>query len=86
MEPEMVFYFSRHLARIDKGDEAPEMIVRAGEDGFLCAPQTLRNDPWLESVRALGGFADLLRRSEIQMETTRRACLSQAWFSKLASH
>jgi hypothetical protein len=76
-DPEGRFLLARHLAYVDRSEQALEMIVKAISDGFVCAPQTLRNDPWLGSVRAHPGFAGLLRSSEDLVESARRSW--RAW-------
>jgi DNA-binding winged helix-turn-helix (wHTH) protein len=81
VEPEMLFYFARHFAYMDRGGEALQMIGRAADAGFVCAPQTLRNDPWLESVRAHSWFGELLRDLEDRVKNARTKWL--AWESGL---
>jgi DNA-binding winged helix-turn-helix (wHTH) protein len=70
-EPETLLYFARHFARMDRGGEAVQMIGRAADAGFVCAPQTLRGDPWLESVRTHPWFGELLRSSEEMLKNAR---------------
>ena len=81
VEPEMLFYFARHFAYMERGGEALQMIGRAADAGFVCAPQTLRNDPWLESVRAHSWFGELLRDLEERVQNARTKWL--AWESGL---
>jgi DNA-binding winged helix-turn-helix (wHTH) protein len=76
-EPETLIYFARHFARIDRGGEAVQLIRRAGDAGFVCAPQTLRSDPWLEPVRMHPWFGELLRSSEEQVKNAR--AIWQPW-------
>jgi DNA-binding winged helix-turn-helix (wHTH) protein len=71
-EPELLFYFARHYGYLDRADEALRMMRRVVDQGFVCSPQTLRDDPWLDSVRARPGFSELLRTAEDAVEITRR--------------
>lgn len=71
VEPEMLFYFARHFSGIGRSDDAVEMIERATDAGFVCSAQTLRNDPWLESVRSHPQFAALLRNAEDLVDAAR---------------
>lgn len=70
-EPEMLFYLGRHYSYMGRGNDALRTIMKAIDAGFLCAPQTLRGDPWLGSVRAHPGFAELLRTAEETVQSTR---------------
>lgn len=63
-DAEMLFYFARHYARMDRPDQAIAAIEQASSGGFICSPQTLRLDPWLASVRAHLGYPALLRQAE----------------------
>ncbi len=42
---------------------ALEMFSRAIDKGFFCYPAMLR-DPWLDSLRGLNEFTDLLRKAQ----------------------
>ena len=42
---------------------ALEMMSRAIDRGFFCYPAMLR-DPWLDSLRGLTEFSDLLRKAQ----------------------
>lgn len=63
-DAEMLFYFARHHARMDRPGEAISAIEQASRSGFVCSPQTLRLDPWLASIRAHPGYPALLRQAE----------------------
>jgi DNA-binding winged helix-turn-helix (wHTH) protein len=63
-ETEMLFYFSRHYAAMDRAEEAMQAIANAARCGFVCGPQTLQSDPWLASLRGHPGFADALVQAE----------------------
>ena len=59
-EPEVLIYIARHYSYIGEADLAIATLNRAIAAGFVCAPDTLRSDPWLESVRAHSAFRSLL--------------------------
>ena len=58
-EPEVIFYMARHYSFMERADDAVRMIRKSMDGGFNCSPQTLCNDPWLNSVRAHRAFAEL---------------------------
>ena len=62
-DPEIYYYMSRHLARINGPRKAISMLDRAIDAGFQCWSALLR-DPWLESVRAAPGFVELRTKAE----------------------
>ncbi|HEV2279608.1 MAG TPA: winged helix-turn-helix domain-containing protein [Acidobacteriaceae bacterium] len=61
---EMVFYFGRHFAYTGICDKALGMITEAVRSGFVCAPQTLRTDPWLAPLGVHPDFPALLENAE----------------------
>lgn len=67
-EPEVLFYFARQYARIGRVASATRSIRKATEAGFVCAPETLVNDPWFESLRKHRGFASILAESRANVE------------------
>ncbi|MBB5316060.1 tetratricopeptide (TPR) repeat protein [Edaphobacter lichenicola] len=67
-EPEILLYFARHYARLRMTDLAVEALKRAAQSGFVCAPATLRSDPWLSTVRKHPEFSSLLRTAETLVE------------------
>jgi hypothetical protein len=62
-DPEGLFYMARQLAYLGEKPMALEMFSRAIEKGFFCYPAMLR-DPWLDSLRGLNEFTDLLRKAQ----------------------
>src|SRR5262249_15502191 len=62
-DPEGLFYMARQLAYLGEKPVALEMFSRAIEKGFFCYPAMLR-DPWLDSLRGLNEFTDLLRKAQ----------------------
>jgi DNA-binding winged helix-turn-helix (wHTH) protein len=67
-EPEILIYFARHFAYMGLADRAMEAAKHARQSGFLCAPQTLRADPWFKALRKHPEFKSLLSRSEASAE------------------
>ena len=51
-EPEATVYLARHYSYLGAADEAIGMLQQSAAAGFVCAPETLRRDPWLTTVRA----------------------------------
>ena len=62
-DPEGIFYMARQLAYLGEKPMALELFRRAVDNGFLCYPRMLR-DPWLDSLRGLKEFTDLLRKAQ----------------------
>jgi DNA-binding winged helix-turn-helix (wHTH) protein len=50
-EPEILLYFARHYARLNKPELAITALKQAAQSGFVCAPQTLTSDPWFSTLR-----------------------------------
>jgi DNA-binding winged helix-turn-helix (wHTH) protein len=63
-EPEVLIYLARHYSFIGERDLAMTTLSHATESGLVCAPSTLRSDPWLESVRVHPSFGSLLSTAE----------------------
>ena len=60
------YHSPRRLAltnRVGAGPAALEAMERVVERGFYC-PAALKDDPWVETLRAEPGFGALLRRAE----------------------
>jgi hypothetical protein len=70
-EPEILAYFARHFSYLGSADRAMMAAKQAQESGFLCAPQTLRMDPWFSTLREHSQFKSLLSRSETLAEEAR---------------
>jgi DNA-binding winged helix-turn-helix (wHTH) protein/tetratricopeptide (TPR) repeat protein len=70
-EPEIVAYFARHYALLGFGEAAAVALNRAADEGFICAPETLRRDPWLGALRKSAAFKPLLSRSEARVKSAR---------------
>jgi DNA-binding winged helix-turn-helix (wHTH) protein len=69
-EPEIMIYFARHYAYMGLVDRAMKAATGAQQSGFLCAPQTLRLDPWFGALRKHSQFKALLSRSESLVESS----------------
>ena len=63
-EPEALIYLARHYSYIGASDLAIATFDQAIASGFVCAPSTLRDDPWLESIRTHPEFPALIRTAE----------------------
>jgi len=63
-EPEILIYFARHYAYMGLADGAMEAVKQAREAGFVCAPKTLRMDPWFGALRQHAEFKVLLNQTE----------------------
>jgi DNA-binding winged helix-turn-helix (wHTH) protein len=72
LEPEVVMYFARHFSHLKMADRAMKCLNAAMAAGFVCAPETLRSDPWLEAIREHVEFDTLLGTVERIVEGGRR--------------
>jgi DNA-binding winged helix-turn-helix (wHTH) protein/tetratricopeptide (TPR) repeat protein len=70
-EPEILFYFARHYGYIKSFDSSIRAFEKALASGFTCAPETLRQDPWLRGLRKHRKFGALLERSQTLVEAAR---------------
>jgi DNA-binding winged helix-turn-helix (wHTH) protein len=75
-EPEALIYFARHYSRIGAAEDAIGTLKQAAQSGFICAPSTLRADPWLAAARQHPGFAELLAGAENLTRDARFLCPS----------
>ncbi len=71
-EPEIMIYFARQFSYLDKGDNAVRALEIAANSGFISAPEMLRNDPWLSSVRRHPRYKSLLEAAVSDVRATRR--------------
>jgi DNA-binding winged helix-turn-helix (wHTH) protein len=67
-EPEIQFYFARHLARMGRTDLAMRTLHSARTSGFLCAPQILDTDPWLRGLQKHPDFKLFLAATQKLIE------------------
>jgi len=70
-EPEAMVYLARHYGQMGMADLAIHALKQATEAGFTCAPETLRADPWLGSVRTHAKFPSLVAEAEVQAAQVR---------------
>ena len=63
-DPEILVYFARHYARGKHMEKAVHALRQAAQAGFICAPITLRTDPWLSPLRKQRPFESLLQEFE----------------------
>jgi eukaryotic-like serine/threonine-protein kinase len=71
-DPEGRFYVARHMVHLGEIDRGLDMLSRVVDDGFFCLP-ALTRDPWLDPVRSLAAFTEIIRRAEARH---RRAIIS----------
>jgi hypothetical protein len=60
-DPEGLYYLTRHLAHLNRIGACFNLLERIIAGGFFCYPAMLR-DPWLDSIRAIPQFSELLDR------------------------
>jgi hypothetical protein len=70
-EPEILMYFARHYAQLRLADSAVMALKRAAQSGFICAPNTLNSDAWLNALREHSEFGSLLSTAETLTEKAR---------------
>jgi DNA-binding winged helix-turn-helix (wHTH) protein len=70
-EPEILVYFARHYARLRLADSAVKALKRAAQSGFVCAPNTLNSDAWLNALRKHPEYGSLMRSAETLVEEAR---------------
>jgi hypothetical protein len=71
-DPEGRYYVARHLLHLGEIDRGLDILSHVVDDGFFCLP-ALTRDPWLDGVRALPAFTDIVSRAETRH---RRAIIS----------
>jgi tetratricopeptide (TPR) repeat protein len=71
-DPEGRFYIARGLVRIQRPEEALEVLDGAQRDGFFCYP-IFAHDPWLDPLRGDARFIAILKRAEERMRNAQRA-------------
>jgi DNA-binding winged helix-turn-helix (wHTH) protein/tetratricopeptide (TPR) repeat protein len=71
-DPEILFYFARHYAKMGLTDSAMEAVKRAAVAGFSCAPETLQADGWLAGLGEHAEFGTLLGEAETRVRQARR--------------
>lgn len=77
-EPEILFYFARHYGHMRSLDSSLRALETAARSGFICAPETLKFDPWLKPLRKHSAFASLLKTMQSQVAAARSGFASFA--------
>ena len=62
-DPEGMFYLARQLSYLGEAQDSVRLLTRAVENGFFCYAALIQ-DPWLDSLRGLPEFAELLHRAQ----------------------
>jgi DNA-binding winged helix-turn-helix (wHTH) protein/tetratricopeptide (TPR) repeat protein len=75
-DPELKFYFARHLARAGDNPAALEVIASLATEGFFCSV-ALERDPWLQGLRAQSGYQEA-RAAILNRESEARAAYEAA--------
>jgi DNA-binding winged helix-turn-helix (wHTH) protein len=70
-EPEILIYFARHYCHMRSLDSSIIALGQAARSGFICAPETLRSDPWLRPLRKHPEFGSLLETAQALIEGAR---------------
>jgi DNA-binding winged helix-turn-helix (wHTH) protein/tetratricopeptide (TPR) repeat protein len=70
-EPEILVYFARHYGHVQMLDCSIKALQQAARSGFICAPETLKSDPWLLPLRMHREFAVLLSKATALVEQDR---------------
>ncbi|HEX8814296.1 MAG TPA: winged helix-turn-helix domain-containing protein [Terriglobales bacterium] len=70
-EPEILIYFARHHARIGSLNSSMRLLKEAMESGFICAPETLRSDPWFRGLRKHREFGRFLETAQSCVDCAR---------------
>jgi DNA-binding winged helix-turn-helix (wHTH) protein len=77
-EPEVLVYFARHYSRMKLADSTIKTLKMAAESGFVCAPDTLNSDPWLNAVRKHPEFGSILSTAEGSVQDARSSIESRS--------
>jgi hypothetical protein len=64
-DPEGRFYGARHVAHLGDYPLALRVLASAVDDGFFCLPAFMK-DPWLDGLRGMPEFADIVKRAEMR--------------------
>jgi serine/threonine protein kinase/tetratricopeptide (TPR) repeat protein len=63
VDPEGLYYASRHLAYLGEQTIAMRELTRAVDGGFSCYPAFVR-DPWLDNLRSVDAFHEVMARAK----------------------
>ena len=81
-EPEILLYFARHYCHLGLLDPSIRALEIAARSGFICAPETLKSDPWFGLLRKHKHFGSLLSTAHAFVEDARSAFATYADSSK----
>ena len=82
-EPEILLYFARHYCHLGLVEPSIRAVEIAASSGFICAPETLKLDPWFGLLRKHRHFASLLSTAQASVEEARLAFATYLDSSKL---
>ncbi len=71
-DPEAKYYLARSFARLSASDDALASLSDVVHDGFFCYPAFI-TDPWLDGIRHLEPFRELLEIAQSRHESARQA-------------
>jgi hypothetical protein len=71
-DPEARSYIGRSFARLSAPEDAPASLSDVVHDGFFCYPAFV-TDPWLDGIRDLQPFRELLLTAQSRHEAAREA-------------
>jgi tetratricopeptide (TPR) repeat protein len=71
-DPEAKYYIARSFARLSAHEDALASLGDVVRDGFFCYPAFVA-DPWLDGLRDLQPFRELLKTAESRHEAAREA-------------
>lgn len=78
-DPEGLYYLARHRAHLGLVEKAIDLLERVAGGGFFCYPAMLR-DPWIDSLRTLPRFEELLSSVKSRHEA------SEVEFASMQGH
>ena len=71
-DPEAKYYLARSFARLSAHDDALASLREVVRDGFFCYPAFV-TDPWLDGIRHLQPFRELVEIARSRHESAREA-------------
>jgi DNA-binding winged helix-turn-helix (wHTH) protein len=71
-DPEAKYYIARSFARLSAPEDALASLNEVVHDGFFCYP-AFATDPWLDGIRHLQPFRELLETAQSRHESAREA-------------
>ncbi len=71
-DPEAKYYIARSFARLSAREDALASLSQVVDDGFFCYPAFV-TDRWLDEIRDLQAFRDLLEIARLRHESAREA-------------